>query len=325
MDRSAVIDQIGALLDEHYVFADIGARLRGTLAAGLADGRYDHDDLPAFAAAVSTDMQSANGDLHLRVIHHADALPEGYGDDTVDLAWMAAWADSACGGVARVERLPGNIGRLELGPVLFPTAVAGDAVAGALAILASADALLLDLRGCLGGEPTMVAMICGSLFDEPTELSGMYERAGDKLRQMWSLPAGQRRIFGGQKPVSVLTGPKTFSGGEALAYDLQAPGRATVVGERTRGGAHPRRGFRVHPHLEVAVPVARSVHPITGTNWEGVGVTPDVEAPAGDALRVAYELALEQALGAAGGGQRASVIEEARAAVADIESALQRS
>jgi hypothetical protein len=320
VDRSAVIDQIGALLDEHYVFADIGAQLRGTLAAGLADGRYDYDELPEFAAAVSSDMQSANGDLHLRVIHHAEALPQGYGDDTVDLAWMAAWADSACGGVARVERLPGDIGRLELGPVLFPTAVAADAVAGALAILASADALLLDLRGCLGGEPTMVAMICGSLFDEPTELSGMYERAGDKLRQMWSLPAGQRRIFGGQKPIFVLTGPKTFSGGEALAYDLQALGRATVVGERTRGGAHPRRGFRVHPHLEVAVPVARSVHPITGTNWEGVGVAPDVEAPAGDALRVAYELALRQVAGSDLGSRRTA--EEARAALADIDSAL---
>ncbi|MGI8691709.1 MAG: S41 family peptidase [Geodermatophilaceae bacterium] len=45
----------------------------------------------------------------------------------------------------------------------------------------------------------------------------------------------------------VLTSGATFSGGEALAYDLQQLGRATVVGERTRGGAHPRRGFRVQP------------------------------------------------------------------------------
>ena len=41
------------------------------------------------------------------------------------------------------------------------------------------------------------------------------------------------------KPVYVLTSARTFSGGEAVAYDMQALKLATVVGETTGGGANP--------------------------------------------------------------------------------------
>jgi C-terminal processing protease CtpA/Prc len=81
----------------------------------------------------------------------------------------------------------------------------------------------------------------------------------------------------------VLTGATTFSGGEQLSYDLQQLGRATIIGERTRGGANAREGFRVHPHLEATISVAEAVHPKTGTNWEGTGVTPDIQATAAQA------------------------------------------
>ncbi|MGG2463433.1 hypothetical protein ACO0M4_27110 [Streptomyces sp. RGM 3693] len=34
----------------------------------------------------------------------------------------------------------------------------------------------------------------------------------------------------------------------------------------------------------MAVPTARSINSVTGTNWEGVGVEPDLAVTAGDAL-----------------------------------------
>lgn len=117
------------------------------------------------------------------------------------------------------------------------------------------------------------------------------------------------------KPVYVLTGSATFSGGEELAYDLQQLGRATVVGERTRGGAHPRTGFRAHPHLELTVPVARPVHAVSGTNWEGTGVAPGVEAPATQARDTAYRMALESLLAA---DPQRPAADEAREALAAL-------
>lgn len=97
------------------------------------------------------------------------------------------------------------------------------------------------------------------------------------------------RRFGGGKPVAVLTSARTFSGAEEFAYDLQALKRATVVGETTGGGAHPVRGRRVDAHFVVMLPWRRAVNPVTKTNWEGVGVTPDVKTSADAALTVALQ------------------------------------
>lgn len=102
----------------------------------------------------------------------------------------------------------------------------------------------------------------------------------------------------------------TFSGGEELAYDLQQLGRATIIGERTRGGAHAREGFRVHPHLEVTIPVARPVNPVSGGNWEGTGVVPDIDTTSHAAHDTAYRLALDHVI-----ARNATTAAEARSAL----------
>jgi C-terminal processing protease CtpA/Prc len=115
--------------------------------------------------------------------------------------------------------------------------------------------------------------------------------------------------------VYVLTSATTFSGGEQLSYDLQQLGRATIVGERTRGGGHAREGFTVHPHLEATISVAESVNPKTGGNWEGTGVTPDIQTPATQARDVAYRQALRDVTAAGG-----ALATEAEAALAAAEA-----
>ncbi|MEO6089428.1 MAG: S41 family peptidase, partial [Umezawaea sp.] len=186
------------------------------------------------------------------------------------------------------------IALLELAPSLFPVDLCGEAIAAALTIVADAEALILDLRENGGGDPATVALVCSYLLDEPTHLNTMYFRDGESYRQSWSLPHVPGKRFGGTKPVYVLTSGRTFSGAEELSYDLQQLGRATVVGEQTGGGAHPRRGFRVHPHLEATIPTGRAINPVSGTNWELVGVTPDIEVPAEEALDRALREALRK-------------------------------
>ena len=41
-----------------------------------------------------------------------------------------------------------------------------------------------------------------------------------------------------------------------------------------------------------SVPFGRAINPITGTNWEGTGVAPDIERPQAEALRVAHREAI---------------------------------
>jgi C-terminal processing protease CtpA/Prc len=94
----------------------------------------------------------------------------------------------------------------------------------------------------------------------------------------------------------VLTSSHTFSGGEELCYNLQALGRAELIGETTGGGAHPTRGFPISRAVHIGIPFARSVNPVTGTNWQGTGVVPDVAVPEAQAYDVAYASALRHVL-----------------------------
>ncbi len=43
---------------------------------------------------------------------------------------------------------------------------------------------------------------------------------------------------------------------------------------------------------ELFIPVGRAVNPVTKTNWEGVGVEPDIKVPKEQALKTAYIMAL---------------------------------
>src|SRR4029450_2979455 len=72
--------------------------------------------------------------------------------------------------------------------------------------------------------------------------------------------------------------------------------RATIVGETTGGGAHPGGMFRLNEHFGMFVPTGRAISPITKPNWEGTGVTPDVNVPADQALLTARLMALKKAL-----------------------------
>jgi C-terminal processing protease CtpA/Prc len=93
-----------------------------------------------------------------------------------------------------------------------------------------------------------------------------------------------------------LTSGETFSAAEAFAYDLSNRGRAVLVGEATRGGAHFVEEFRIHDHFSAWVPIGRAVSPVTGANWEGTGIKPDIEASAAEALRRAHREALQKLL-----------------------------
>jgi hypothetical protein len=289
---AAVVEETTRLLVEHYVFPEIGERVAEVVRRRLAEGAYDGAGPERLAELVTADLQSVNGDRHLRLIHHAEVAPDGEG--AAALAVMRREFDRSLGGAPRVELLDGRVAVLELAPLLFPLEWSAEPLSAALSLVAPADALLLDLRGNRGGDPETVAFVCDHLFDGRTHLNTMHWRADDAVEQFWTRSHVSGARFGQSKPLYVLTSARTFSGAEELAYNLQQLGRAVVIGEVTGGGAHPREGWTVHPHLEASIPVGRAVNPVSGTNWEGVGVQPDILCPAPEALARAHELARER-------------------------------
>jgi hypothetical protein len=177
-----------------------------------------------------------------------------------------------------------------------PPQRAGAVIAAAMELVGGTYALIIDLRHNHGGSPHGVAFWCSYLFPgADTHLGDIFEADTGETTQFWTLAyvPGSRYL---DRPVYLLTSSETFSGGEDLAYSLQAQGRAQVIGETTGGGAHPTRGVVISPTLALSVPFARSINPVTGTNWQGTGVVPDIAAPAAQAREVAYRLALEHVL-----------------------------
>ena len=177
-----------------------------------------------------------------------------------------------------------------------PPEHAGPAVAAAMELVAGTYALIIDLRHNGGGSPHGVALWCSYLIPErPTRLNDIFHADTGETWQFWSYPylPGRRYL---DRPVYVLTSGRTFSGGEDFGYTLQALGRAEVIGAATGGGAHPTRPFPISAAVHIGIPFARSINPVTGTNWQGTGVIPDTSAPADQAYAVAYAKALRHVL-----------------------------
>ncbi|MFE6847271.1 S41 family peptidase [Streptomyces sp. NPDC057686] len=295
LPTAPVIDETVRLLTEHYVFPEIAEQLAGLLQRRLTEGAYDVNDAAELARLVTADLQSVNGDRHLRLKHHTTPVPPKQGAATLDA--MRRDFDTSLGGAPRVQLLDGGVAVLELAPMLFPLEWAAEPLSAALTLASRAQALIVDLRANRGGDPDTVAFVCSYLLDERTHLNTMHWRGGERIEQSWSLPHVPGARFGGSKPLYVLSSDSTFSAAEELAYNLQQLGRAVVVGEPTRGGAHPCQGWTVHPHLEVTVPFGRAINPVSGTNWEGTGVQPDVSCAAADSLDRAHALALGRLTG----------------------------
>jgi hypothetical protein len=196
-------------------------------------------------------------------------------------------------GFVRVERLAGNIGYVDLRGFM-PPAIAGETATAAMTFLGSADAVIFDLRQNGGGDPTMVAFITSYLFGpQPVHLNDFYSRPTNETRPSWTLAyVPGRRLT--DKDVYILTSSRTFSGAEEFTYNLKNLKRATVVGETTGGGAHTVGGRRINDQFAIAVPSGRPINAVTKTNWEGVGVEPDVSVSAANALATAHLIALEK-------------------------------
>jgi hypothetical protein len=300
---NTLIEQALKRLDAEYVFPEVAAQMIQTVRKRKAAKEYVGIKTgQALADRLTKDLQAVSKDKHLRIICSTEKLPQlptGSGKNgeptpemKEEMRQMGQWMNA---GYRKVERLGGNVGYLALDGFL-PVDAAVEAAAAAMAFVANTDALIIDLRRNGGGEPESVALLCSYFFgSQPVHINSLYSRKENKTTDYWTRKevAGKRYLG---KDVYVLIGPRTFSGAEEFAYDLQTQKRAVVVGETTGGGAHPGDLAPLDDHFVMFVPTGRAINPITKTDWEGTGVKPDVAVPADKALEKAHELAIQNIL-----------------------------
>jgi hypothetical protein len=311
--RERALDTLDRRL-AHYVMRERTPAIRARLAARRA-AYLELADPEAFRQAINADLLAVSGDRHLQVWieprSRDEVLAEG---PPPTLEQMGAEEARNGFGVREARVLEGGVAYLDLA-WFSGHPDAGAAIDAAMAKLAGSRALMLDLRRNGGGGEAALKRLMGHLAPAPMRLEDIEMRrcAPDPADVEGCLQDGSREVqerladavaapaFPSQ-PVYVLTSRDSFSAAEAVAYDLQASGRATVVGEATGGGANPSIAMDLGPWFTVIMPIGEARHPTTGANWEGVGVRPDVAVAAERALDEALRLIAAGSLQGVGRG-----------------------
>ena len=288
-ERRAVVTALAEQLQAKYVFPDAAQQLATTLRAKEKAGAYANaNTVVTFVDALTADLRTLGKDGHFNVMHAPDFKPRPAGElpSAQEVERSRAEIASRGFGIDNMARLPGNVGYMELRG-FGPTELVGDALTAAITVLSGTDALIIDLRRNGGGEPNTVAYLMSHFFAKGDErhLNDLYSRATNSTRQYWTNPSVTVRYT---KPVYVLTSKRTFSGGEEFAYDMQTQKRGVIVGESTGGGSNPGDVYPLAAGYAAFIPDGRAINPVTKTNWEHVGVKPDIAVPATDAKKAAH-------------------------------------
>jgi hypothetical protein len=302
VEMSVSIDSISNKLRMNYIFPEMVDKMVESLQTNLKNGKYDSlTDPSSFAGQLTKDLQALSKDKHLIVNYNPAIIARENALTAEDRAnEEAEWNKELIGmlkwdnfGIREVKILEGNIGYLDLREFVHPK-YGGESISAAMQLLSNTDAMIIDLRQNDGGSPWMVQFLASYFFgSEPVHLADHYNRPKDELTQSWTLPylPGERRP---EVDLYILTSSKSFSAAEGFSYQLQHLKRATIIGEKTAGGAHLTGSVIATDKFFVRIPQGRTISPVTNGDWEGVGVIPNIEVSADQALTTAHTAALEK-------------------------------
>lgn len=286
--RLAIVTNIRQLLTDHYVFPDTARKMSEYLNQRFKAGVYNNTKDPvAFSDQLTRDLYSVYHDGHLLVQYNpglsvqlANPTPQVENTSIPDRNREMNY------GFKSVEILNGNIGYINLERFWADPVYGKETAKAAMKFVANTHALIIDLRANGGGSPETVAMLCGFFLPNKTHINDSYNRSENTTTEFWAIPDTTLKELTNM-PLYILTGPRTFSAAEEFAYDLQSLKRATIIGETTGGGAHNTFERDASDGFVVSIPYGRAINFVTKTNWEGVGVKPDIKVSADRALETA--------------------------------------
>lgn len=299
INTKQLIKNICDSLNRHYIFPEQAARITAFLQTmeNKKEYRLLQDDPLKLSAQIMTDIKAVHHDPHLRLrFEPGFTLQNSTIADSGRVGRVKAYWKENNYAFKKAEILPGNIGYLLFNQFIDDTEAARPTISASMRFLSNTHALILDLRENMGGNTQMVSLIESYFFHEKTHLNDLINRSYGDTIIMYADPLKVDSQYM-PMPLYILTSQKTFSGAEDFCYAMQVSKRAIIVGEKTGGGAHPQMPFAVGQGFVLSIPFARSLNPVTKTDWEGTGVIPDTKTKAADALTKAQELIFLNAIG----------------------------
>jgi C-terminal processing protease CtpA/Prc len=260
-------------IHDQYVFPDRAAALEQHLRAWWNSKPEIPANVLGFCKTVTTQIRQHTNDLHLGLL----PIPQH----------QTPQFSSHPENIQKVEILDGNIGLIAIRS-FEAVQQAAPIFAAAMQIVAQTRALIVDVRQHKGGDAQTAALMEGFFFNESIHTTTFWTRGDTQGIQSWTPTylAAPRYL---EREVVILTSRRTGSAAEDFAYVLKHLGRAYLIGERTYGAAHPGGMVQLHPLVQIFIPTGRPVVQATGSNWEGVGVEPDLDVPSEKALDRALE------------------------------------
>lgn len=287
-----LIDSLAAQLYKYYVFADKAKAMGDYIKTRCKKGAYNNiSDPHTLAAILTNDIRSVHHDEHFYVEYNPQMMDELLGniDDVPKMVAERLRQEKMKNfGFKKAEILNGNIGYLEISSFSRLNEYSKATADAALKLLSNANALIIDLRFGVGGSPEMVNYIISYFFKDKIHVSDIYLRCENTTLPYYTSPPSDNKTMAlTEIPIYILTSYKTFSAAEGLTYEMQCLKRATVVGETTRGGAHTVTYRPLSFGFVTDIPFGRAFSPVTHSNWEGSGISPDIKVAAETALETA--------------------------------------
>ena len=300
-----VVDRVADRIEREYFDPDRGRRIAADLRAEALRGEFDAQRGDALAQRLTRRLRPLDRHFRVEWTRDGDTAPRVRDDRPPPGAAPAPRplrdGPAPVPGATPARRAPPDIdvaidddgiGWLTLRRFaeLDPGAGGADAaeaITTALDRLAEAKAVVVDVRGNGGGSPEMVGYVVSAFVAPGSRVYNTFHTRDAEFSEAPAQPYAHPRP---EVPLYVLIDGRTASAAESFAYTLQQAGRAVIVGQVSAGAANPGQGFDVGDGYRVFVSTGSPINPVSGGNWEGVGIVPDHAAPSPEAKRAAVEL-----------------------------------
>jgi C-terminal processing protease CtpA/Prc len=287
-EKATITNELQNTIINQYVLTENIDEIKKTLVELQASKEFQTVKTPeGLAKILATAIRAYDG--HFTVQFNDPTTHDSSGKDYEH--WFSK-LERKNSGFNKVEVLKGNVGYIDFWGFNNLNESSKAKAKAALTFVEDTDAVIFDLRKNGGGSAVMIQFISGYFLKEKTHLNSFYSRQTGQLTEFWTFDDIEGKVRP-NVPLYILTSDYTFSAAEEFAYNFKNLKRATIIGESTGGGANPINVIDLGNGFRASIPISKAVNPISKTNWEGVGVQPDVVIDSETAFEFAYQMALE--------------------------------